>query len=457
MRRYTYNLFAGLGLGLVLGLWFRPCFAAALPTPRFFMPPGDLARAEIGAFRVTFMPNGAFVLAWQGRYLLDGGAGFSLTGWKRWGDQIRESGPSAARRFLPKRQGIEFEGYVFDTQHKPVFHCKEQVLGLPGGLRFNYELQALEGVSLIHVGVTLHWPVQYFIGQPVLFRPGFAAGRLGKKPKAVLLAPMVTTSYGLLYYQSKPFVAFLPRFPAASWKCMDDRMFHLNTARLWIREPPINRKLKKGQTYKISFDIVLLPLSHWSQIRQGKRTLWLGYAGAAHVSEGMTPLVQLGLCWRNKPADAWRYALVPPSRKTVAEQGRLRFEGRIGSLLGFETQGYAGEGGFALEWRAWGLKAGLPKEMAVWAFMPSSAKLLDTKKQGADREHKFLCFRIGNTKTEVDSGRPWSVTATTLWGTKGLLAVCPVPTQGLPTLWTKVRIRLTTAPPKKKPPKGHGK
>ena len=436
-------LFRALAFTAAFCLALNASSAEPAPTPKFSVPPDDLPSATIGDFKITFMANGAFVLARQGKYLLDGGIGFSLAGWKRWGDQMRATGFGAAYDRLESGKGLTFDGELCDLAGKRTFTLMQKVSGLQGGLRFEYAIQPMEELSLPHLGPTFHWPATRFIGQDLLLLPGFLSGRLSKKPRGTLLFPLAPSGYALLMFRNEPFVAIVPH-RAATWKALDDRVFQLNVGRLWCT-PSLPKVLKKGRPVIVGFDLHLPPLAPLPEVESGAALFQLDYVGVGHILVGRKRVAQMGLCWRAKPTESWRFALAVPAGNSPKRQDRgISFEGKEGTTFGFGVRAGAEGNNFIVDWRASVLKAALPPEMGVWMLLPKEAKLAVLDKTSDNAPAKTLKVEIDKTTTlGVECEGEWSHSSQTLWGAKGELAVCPIPTAGQPAISKRAVIVVT--------------
>lgn len=431
--------------GFLAGIAIAVSAGDQAPLPKFSVPPGDLARAHVGDFRITFMANGAFVLARRGQYLFDGGVGFSLTGWKRWGDQIRRNGPADTRRPLKNGRGIVFNGTILDLHGKPTLSCKETVVGLPGGLRFDYELQPTEDLSLAHLGPTFHWPASRFMSQPLALSPGFVSGALGKKPRSLLLFPLASAPYALLSHEGRPFVALAPTV-GARWKAHDDRRYQLNVARLWCT-PRLPRVAKQGSPMRMGFDLHLLPLAPLPELELGGDHLQVDYVGVGHLLVGGKRAAQMGLCWRSKPGDPWRYALAAPRRsKLGSAQGEsegISFDGPVGGVFRFGLVGKRQDTEFRLDWNVAKIKNPLPAEMGVWLISRKEAKpTVPSTAEQKDGPGRFEIATDAHTTVTVETDGEWSCRVQKLWGAECLLAIARFATNGQPSVQRTAAIRV---------------
>ena len=422
------------------------------PLPEFTVSKADLPRAAIGDFKITFMPNGAFVVAWRGRYLLDGGIGFCLPGWKRWGEQIRGTGMQAAHEPVRGTSGISFVDRVCDDEGKPVLALKQTVVGIPGGLRFDYALEALEALQFFHLGWTCHWPVSRYMGQRIELCPGFAAGSLGKTPRKTPLR-MTTSRYMTLYFEGAPFVSIVPR-RTAKWIAFDDRVFQLNVARLWCTPAIPLRMPKVGHRVRIGFDMHLRPQAPLPEVEAGAARMHLDYVGVGHLHVGRTRVAQMGLCWRAKPDEAWRYALsAPRTPARDADTGRLVFEGAAGKAFQFGCAARAEDGRVVAGWSASVVTGRLPSEMGVWLLLPKQAKVVLPGRDRGPGERRSVSIQIdARTALTAESAGEWSAQEVKLWGTTGQMAISKFSGQAQPTTWHRVAVHVfrqdATASPK---------
>jgi len=408
--------------------------------PKFSVPPDDLARAHVGDFRVTFMANGAFVLDRQGEYLLDGGVGFSLAGWKRWGDQIRQSSPTDTRRLLKNGRGIAFSGTIFDVHRKPTLSCKETVVGLPGGLRFDYELQPMEDLSLIRLGPTFHWPVPRFVGQPSFLLPGFRAWNLGTAVRK-LNFPLTSARYCLLETNGSPLVGLVPR-SSAKWIVFDDRNFELNVARLFCNPVEFRPDLSKGKPIRMGFDLHLLPLAPLPELQIASDRLHVDYVGVGHLLVNGRRAAQMGLCWRMKPDEPWRYALAVPRRSRLAaakgEAQGISFDGPVGAAFKLGFAGTRQDSDFRVDWNVAKIKTPLPAEMGIWLIFRKQAKPAAAQE---GRPGRLEVATDARTTVVVEADGEWSHRVQKLWGSDCLLAVARFATQDQPSFQKRVTLR----------------
>ena len=413
--------------------------------PQFSVPPDDLARAQVGDFTVTFMANGAFVLARDDQYLLDGGIGFGLTGWKRWGDQIRRSSQNATRRLLKDGRGIAFSGTIFDLHRKPTLSCKETVVGLPGGLRFDYELQPMEDLSAFHLGFTFHWPTPRFMGQACDLLPGYMTGHLQQKPRKLLL-PLTSAAAALIDHGDRPFVGVVPS-AVARWLAFDDRVFQLNTTRLWCTPQGCWGVRKVASRIRMGFDLHLLPLAPLPELEIGNDRMLVDYVGVSHLLADGHRVAQMGLCWRTKPEDPWRYALAVPRRAKLAstrgEEEAITFDGPVGGAFSFRFTAKREDGEFRADWQIAKIKNPLPAEMGLWVIFRKQAKPL--VQSAPEQEGVLRTFGVATdarTTVTVETDGAWSHRVQKLWGAESLVAITQFATDGQPSVQKTATIRV---------------
>ena len=154
-------------------LAYHAICSAAVPLPNFVVPSDDLARIQLDSAEVTFMPNGAFVVQRQGKYVADGGLTFYEPGWKRWGAQIRRSIGSDLREFDKAQHKLTCRGTLKDTQKVDALLFDEEVRVVPHGLRFTYEVRAPKPTKFAHLGASFTLPIAVHTGKRLEYRPGF--------------------------------------------------------------------------------------------------------------------------------------------------------------------------------------------------------------------------------------------------------------------------------------------
>lgn len=167
------------------GLLIVLAVGASSAAHEFTAPPDDLPRISLGGAEVSFTPWGAFVVSKKGVNLMDGGLSFATHGWKRWGQQIRDSDRIEPRVLSADKRALTFHSMLMDFKHKSVALEFRQTVRVVGqALDFTYEITSLEPAKLDELGFVFHAPRRRFEKKLLEAFPGFNMLFLPDKPPA---------------------------------------------------------------------------------------------------------------------------------------------------------------------------------------------------------------------------------------------------------------------------------
>jgi len=274
----------------VLLLALRPGLAAELP--KFVLPPGDLPRIAVEGRDVTFMPNGAFVLAKDGIYLMDGGLSFEDTSWKRFGTQIRRSIDSDTYKLDDTGTKLTFQGTLQDLERNDVFKFSEVVESIPGGLRFSYEAQPVSAIMLAHFGCAFHLPKAEWASQFAGLMPGFSHLVLQKNAAAVYMAAGASRRFIGAPASAKELHIYTEGL--RQWTLIDDGKFNLPIYRARLSQPlpanPLTPQHKLSFNFRLNFKpfepspVISVAGLKGTLTEDGTLTLWQGPRALLQVS-----------------------------------------------------------------------------------------------------------------------------------------------------------------------------
>ena len=235
-------------------LWVSaPCHAEG---DMFVVPPDDLPVAMVGAYRVAFTRNGAFVVSRNGHWLFDGGLSYAMAGSSEWGAQIRRS--DARDTWHLKDQGgrvLVADGTLFDITGIARFKFIQRTEIIPGGLRLHYEVTPLEKRTLQEFGLMLRLPVAETRDAWAAFWPGFVQAELPTEFGSSVLQEAASRG-SVLYVSSESQVAAVGQATLA-WRLGDDQPTRSNAYRLIGGDMGLLGPLGQGQTVPFSFEILL--------------------------------------------------------------------------------------------------------------------------------------------------------------------------------------------------------
>jgi hypothetical protein len=222
----------------------------------YLVPADDLPVAMVGAYRVAFTRNGAFVVSRDGRWIFDGGLHYATTGLSEWGTQIRRSGAKDIWRLDEKDDRLLVtDGTLCDSNGTARFTFTQRTKIIPGGLSFFYEVTPLEKRPLQEFGIALHLPAAEAGGVWASFWPGFLGASLPRRFDPSVLQE-ATGRASVLYVSNEIRGAVVGRCSLA-WKLGDSREPEANAYRLIGRDTALVAPLGEGKTVTFSFDILL--------------------------------------------------------------------------------------------------------------------------------------------------------------------------------------------------------
>jgi len=280
-----------VALVILCALLLGPRTGIAADLPKFVLPPGDLPRIAVEGRDVTFMPNGAFVLAKDGIYLMDGGLSFSDTDWKRFGTQIRRSIDSDTYKLDEAGTKLTFRGTLQDLERNDFFKFTEVVESIPGGLRFSYEAQPVSAMMLAHFGCAFHLPKAQWTNEAAGFLPGFSQIVVKENPKASYLASGSSRRFFAAPSSQKELHLYLEGL--RQWFLFDDAKYNLPIYRVWlwlsIPTNPVQPETKFAFSFRLNFKpfqpspVISVAGLKGTLTEDGTLTLWQGPRALLHA------------------------------------------------------------------------------------------------------------------------------------------------------------------------------
>ncbi len=220
----------------------------------FTTPDRGLPCVEFPQGAVYFTSNGAFIVARQGRFIMDGGVRIAGSNYRRWGEQIRRTLWTDRRTLSDDGKTMAFEGAIMDLDYAKLATYTETVEIVGDELKFTYSVRLVREMEVACIGVALHCPDYIFRGKRVEVFPGFGGARLpekkGKKP--VLL--LVQGRY-LAVSRGSPYEVFVASDRPTTWRVDDERHFDLPTYKMVFGPVLRKRKVSPKQAWRIEFRV----------------------------------------------------------------------------------------------------------------------------------------------------------------------------------------------------------
>lgn len=242
--------------------------SAADSGPHLALPADDLPSTVIGAYRVDFTRNGAFVVSKDGHCLFDGGLVYANPDWSEWGTQIRRSDDADSWEpdAVQKATKLLVRGTLSDFNRNARFTFVEGVEVVPGGLRLSYRVTPSAKRDIGAFGVALHFPVAETVGAKAVFSPGFGSAPM---PEVLGQASLYTgpARVATVLVSDEPRV-MVAASGTVGWTLLDYRTWGVNAYWLIGADYGAAQALGRGETASFSFNV------------------WLGRAAGREVALG---------------------------------------------------------------------------------------------------------------------------------------------------------------------------
>lgn len=404
---------------------------------RFMLPEDDLPSAVVAGHTVAFTRNGAFAVAKDGRWLFDGGLTYAMPGWQEWGTQIRRSDHKDTWRFDDSAaQGqLSIHGTLFDDKRVERFKFVQDVMLIPGGLRFSYEVTPLEARRVREFGLTFHFPMAETTDAEIEFWPGFRRTAL---PQRYGRAQFFNASARAvaLYVSGGPRVVAVAS-GEMKWNWLDERAWQLDRFRFVGWDEGLTVCLSRGETIVFSFE-VLLGAPAWQTFPLGPSVGEMDRYGRIAVRAAGRKVVEGGLglgggppvwmFWHSRPAVAPQAeaedGVLPTSGMCLIGGREMAYEVQVTRQLGHATVTYrvrrADDESLPPGIRLI-FAAPVPEVMSVSAHTEAASGKQDTV-AGTDEEggfqHVVVLVHRSKIILELRADAPWAVDKCKIDGTQ---------------------------------------
>ncbi|MBM4044416.1 MAG: hypothetical protein FJ279_04820 [Planctomycetes bacterium] len=304
---------------------------ASSAAQEFTVPPDDLPRIAIGGADVSFTPWGAFVVSKKGVNLMDGGLSFATHGWKRWGQQIRDSDRLEPRALSPDKRTLTFHSMLMDFKHNSVALEFRQTVRVVGqALDFGYEITSIEPTKLDQLGLVFHVPRRRFEKKLLETFPGFNMLFLPDKVPAnpQLLAGVCRT---MAFGRDEQEEIVLTLSDPVRCTAQDERAWNVDTYAAHFDFAP-RMKPGAGAGFKFGFRLGFEVFPSALRVPLGEGELAVFEDGTFLVERGVDILLQGGLQAGEPPKVTTQFAL--GRRKRIETGAVIAFEGELPTSAG---------------------------------------------------------------------------------------------------------------------------
>jgi len=217
---------------------------------------GRLPHLTIGHNTMTFATNGAWVLTRRGKDLLSGGISFREKGWLRWGTQTRRtSNADAFEASSAEIPVLKFSSTLKDLERSELFEIQQSVTRMKNELHFEYQLKALINIESEVLGGEFELPLKEILAQRLQLRFDKRIAPVSGIKKGQKIGEFTASEFAVLEARV-PVVKI--KMPAGTvWHLLDDRPFELNVLRAQFGIPVKDKKISKGQEFKLGYTVHL--------------------------------------------------------------------------------------------------------------------------------------------------------------------------------------------------------
>ena len=328
----------------------------------FVMEDGRLPYLATGHNTMTFATSGAWLLTWRGKDLLSGGITFREKGWLRWGTQMRRtSNDDAFEASSEDIPGLKFSNTLKDLKRSKLFEIQQSVTREKNELRFEYQLKALVDIESEVLGAEFELPLKEFFAQGLRLRFDKRIVPIPTKEKGQMVGWFIATELAVLK-ACVPVVKM--KVPAGTlWYLLDDRPFNLNVARARFGIPVKDKKITKGQTFRLGYTVLLPPGN--PAVALGSYGLDFTESGGLtihHLTSGKIAELALQARKEGQPQSLEAKSLLPPARSATG----IHFAGSL-QVKNDETENEKKEDATVVPYRLRAVLTGKTMNL-IWRF-----------------------------------------------------------------------------------------